>query len=259
MDIYEREKRLHEIKTNFDKPEPYPDGYEEVQEIVNNAQERVRQLDEEIRNPPKDKGPQPNLHPPGAVPNAKSQISEDERKTAIEKQKVQIKEEAWKNIENATKDGDKESDKKARDISREKLFPNEYKKLDGKEIEDAFPKERDMEASQNFADAQLKDKGDSKASKVDTVPSTQNVNMGGENKPSSMSMRFSQSLGYSKINDDIGSRKGKSAEKEATESKTPTMSMSARFTQSASYMSVGQEPERSKDKPAKEIDKDRDD
>lgn len=258
----EQEKRLRDFKANFELPEkeePFPEGYEEIEEIVTNAQERLRQLDEEFRSPPKDKGPEPRLHPPGSIPDAKSATNQEERKAAIEKQKAQIKDEAWTNIENATKDGDPASDKKARDLSRERLFPNKYKDLDQQGMENERLAEKDMQLSQDFADAQFKPKEEGKGEK-----SAGDVGKGEgkatNEKSFSMSTRFSQSLSYPNFKEDNG--KDQSVDKQLPKDKKPEMSMSFRFNQTSSFRNIDKETDISKDEPSKEtkeIDRDMDD
>ncbi|WP_138477130.1 hypothetical protein [Dyadobacter bucti] len=242
----DKNSRLEEFKSNFDFPkkeEPYPEGYEHVQKIVGDTRETLRRLDEKYKYPPKERGPQPRNVPKGEVAEPKPVSGEDVRQEQLKIEKDKVQQKAWKDIEDATKGGDPALDEKARNISRERLFPNEFKKLDRDAVDNERPKEKDLEVSQDFADAQLRGTNEKPPVKEEGTMSQSENKSDVRGKTSSMSARFSQSLSYPKLMPEIDSDKQMPVEKGKETDKEASMTMSAKFNQSSTYNRVEEGPE----------------
>jgi len=220
-----------------EKEVDYPAGFEHVQEIVRNALEQVAQKDELIKDPPKDKGPQPTLKPPGSSGPNIIPTSKDAKIKLLEEEKALIKEAAYKACEAEIKHADKEIAKEVHARFREDLYPNEFKKVSKEKIKEASKQNKPLELSQDFSDVQLKAKKEVvKKNKEETDPKY------------SMSTRFTQSLGYTRILVENNLAKDLDLEQNKSdvtkEKETGIDKMSDRFSQSMSFNKV-EEPSNS--------------
>jgi hypothetical protein len=157
-------------------------------------------------------------------------------------------------VEKRTKNIDPKISKGMREKTLNELYPNSFESMDKKEMSEQKGKPRELEASQDFVDAQRK------AQKKMGAEKENMAGKGAESqkeKPMSMSARFSQSLGYTKTLNEAEKARGKekSAEVKTTEAfksnkkevaeKDKPLSMSANFTQSLGYTKMKQGAENS--------------
>ncbi len=179
------------------KDNVFPPEYAHVGEMVREAQERIRLIDEQIKNVPKDQGPTLEYHPPGFL-RSKQPGSHDQMVSQLEKQKDQIKVDIMGKVGKETGHADPTTARKVRDVARERFYPNPYKGMDAVKMTEIPNQPKDLDASQDFVDAQRnrnpalsRTENEKDAS---DQPNVQPVREG--QKSFSMSSRFLQSLNY---------------------------------------------------------------
>ncbi|WAC11898.1 hypothetical protein [Dyadobacter pollutisoli] len=231
----------------MDNDNIYPPGYDDLDKLMRDAKAQIQQIEIQINNAERDKGPQNRLDPPGY---GKGTPANPQKTIADLKQEIEgIKTSTLSAVEKRTKGIDPKMSKGMREKSLNELYPNTFEGMDKKEMEAQRGKPKDLEVSQDFVDAQIKDHKKMEAEKENMVAKGTESQ---KEKPMSMSARFSQSLGYTKtLNEaDLARGKDKSAEmptaeafsdnkKEVVEKDKP-LSMSANFTQSLGYNKMKQ-------------------
>ncbi|SFF09165.1 hypothetical protein [Spirosoma endophyticum] len=179
----------------------FPDGYEHVQERLNETTERLQQIDDQIKNIPKEQGHTLRYNPPHfigrVVPGSRARTI-----AALKERQDQIKEDTLAKTEADTRQGDNKAGRVVRDNVREALFPNPYRTLMKEERLDEKGVRKEIEQSQDFMDAELVAKAAERkeALKQTIQPEKQDKQALKQQDKTAMSMsaRFSLSLGYTK-------------------------------------------------------------
>lgn len=179
----------------------FPDGYEHVHERLNETTERLQQIDDQIKNIPKDQGHTLRYNPPHfvgrIVPGSRARTI-----AALKERQDQIKDETLAKTESDTRQGDNKAGRVVRDNVREALFPNPYRTLTKEERLDEKGVRKEIEQSQDFMDAELVAKAAERkeALKQTIQPEKQDKQAPKQQDKTDMSMsaRFSLSLGYTK-------------------------------------------------------------
>lgn len=189
------------MKKDEDKPKPYPDGYEHVEKKVKETQERVGQLDQQIKNVPQNSKPALELRPPGFT---KPRYFGRERTIAnLEQQKTELKTDVMKQVEQGVKDADQKTARQVRDLARESLFPNPFKRMDVEQKNKFHSRPKDIEMSQNYMDAMFSESKEEPKKEEKPEP-----------KPMSMSTRFMQGLSYVRTNPTTNKSRDKDMDRE---------------------------------------------
>ena len=134
-----------------DKGEAYPPEYAHIEDKVKAAQERARQIDEQIKNVPQNSKPTLAFRPPGFT---QSRYFNRERAIAsLEQQKSELKEDTFRQVEQEVRETDPKAARLVRDNARESLFPNPFRKMsvEGKNYYGNVPK--DIEQAQDLMDS----------------------------------------------------------------------------------------------------------
>lgn len=134
------------------KDPAYPAEYAHVEQLIKDTQEAVRQMDERIKNPPSDRGPGPHYSPPGFLRSRQP----GDRAVGVDKlvaAKDTLKTERFNQVEKATQQASPEDRAQVRNQAREALFPNPYRNKTAAERDAQHGERRDLEQSQDYADA----------------------------------------------------------------------------------------------------------
>lgn len=189
-----------------DKEGTFPEGYEHVQERLNETTERLQQIDGQIKSIPKDQGHTLRYDPPKfigrVIPGSLARTI-----AALKERQDQIKEDTLVKTEADTRQGDNKASRVVRDNVREALFPNPYRTLTKEEHLEEKGVRKEIEQSQDYMDALLVAKAAERreASKQVTQPEKQDKAFSQQKDKTDMSMstRFSLSLGYTKATEKI--------------------------------------------------------
>lgn len=192
----------------------YPPEYAHIEDKVRTTQERVQQIDEQIKHVPADSKPAPKLTPLGFL--QPRHFNREEKIASLEQQKSELKGTTFSQIEHEVKNIDPKTARLVRDQSRESLYPNPFKRMDASERKSYRSMSKDVEYSQDYMDS-LFSKPEERTEKENKI----------EEKAGSMSMNFSLGLGYTKSE---------------VKPDRETGSMSARFSQGLSYTKATEEP-----------------
>ncbi|MBO0950573.1 hypothetical protein [Fibrella forsythiae] len=179
-----------------DKPESFPKGYEHTEARLDNTQGHLQAIDEQIKNTLNEQGPTLTFRPPGSgFMRSRQPGSRDQVITFLEERKNELKRDTLEQTEQDTRGGDNKAGRVVRDRVREELFPNPYRHLGKAEMGQEQTSLRDMEQAQDYMDAKLvQAAADRKAQPKEVVPSPEKK----EDTGLSMSVRFNQSLSYTK-------------------------------------------------------------
>ncbi len=187
-----------------DKSPLLPEGFEHTEERLNEAQEQILQHDEQIKNVPKDQGPRIEYKPPGYI-GTRQPGSRDRTIAFLTDRRDQIKADTLAKTEADTRSADNKTGRIVRDKVREELFPNPYRGLSREELAEHKTVSKEIEQSQDYMDAKLvaaeaeRDNEPPQETPPPTTPPTFTPNQKGN---TSISTRFSMSLGYTKLSDD---------------------------------------------------------
>ncbi|MBD2704671.1 hypothetical protein IC229_28805 [Spirosoma sp. BT702] len=183
----------------------YPAEYAHLGRKVAATKERIQQLDQQIQSVPQNSKPAPRLQPPGFT--QPRYFNRERTIGSIEQQKADLKADTFTQVEQEVREADAKTARQVRDVARESLYPNPFKRMDAKEKNSYHSKPKDMERSQDYMDTMFK------ASKTEPKKEEQTK---ADTKPISMSMRFSQSLSYSKVGEktDKSPDRGKDMERD---------------------------------------------
>lgn len=214
----------------------YPLEYSIIEQKVQNALEKIHQFDEKIKTMPNDRGPDLSYNPPGFL-KSRQLGSRNQYINSLEKAKSEVKTETWQEIQKLLKEDNTPDAKKIRDLAREDIYPNNYKSMDNAEKRGYQSQSKDIEQSQDFMrDALDRARNNAKDRELNALADSKPVEQGRDldksqdlmnglieeyqqrnspeketfdkNEPpqekgetTSMSQRFSQSLGYTKALD----------------------------------------------------------
>lgn len=193
---------MEDRENKEDKDKAFPSDYKHVGKMVRETEERIQQIDKHMENVPKDSAPALRPKQPGFL-QPRQPGSRDEMISRLEKEKGQVKEDAFAKVEKETINADPKTAVSVRDAARNRIFGNKFREMDAAQKQDVKPQTRDIETSQDYADSQRsgqvapkqKDKGEEGRAQP-------NVQSAKEGKGiSSMSARFSQSLNYTKASE----------------------------------------------------------
>ncbi|RYZ84992.1 MAG: hypothetical protein EOP04_16875 [Proteobacteria bacterium] len=181
----------------IDNEGQFPEGYEHVRERLDETTQHLKQIDEQIKNIPKDQGPTLKYNPPNfvgrVIPGSRARSI-----AALEAKQSQIKADTLAKTEADTRNGDNRSGRVIRDTVRETLYPNPYRTLTKEERREEKSTIKEIEQSQDYMDAELVARAaERKTAQKETVSKPED-----KGKESlSMSARFSLSLGYTKASE----------------------------------------------------------
>ena len=164
----------------------YPPEYDHIGEQVKKTQERIQQIDEQIKNVPQNSKPAPALRPPGFVQPKRF----DRERTIgnLENEKNQIKHDMLHQAEQEVRGADPKTARTVKDNARESLFPNPFLKMGVAEKNRHHDQSKDIETSQDYMDS-LFSRDDPKP--VKDTPEKQHTNL-------SISALFVQNLSFTK-------------------------------------------------------------
>lgn len=185
----------------MDKPDeinrPFPEGFEHIGERLNETTEHLKQIDDQIKNIPKEQGPTLKYNPPHFVGRV-IPGSRDKTRLALQNKQHEIKMGTLSATEAAMRGKDGKSGRVVRDAVRETLFPNPYRQVSQEDRLADKATHKDIEQSQDYMDAQLVERtAEREKDKQKKIEPSQNQDKSGL----SMSARFSMSLNYTKIAD----------------------------------------------------------
>jgi hypothetical protein len=144
MDTTEDENKPDEKK--------FPENRPDLDSKVNKAHSSINQINEEIKNPQKDKGPRPELKPKGAPPSIKKSTNIP----GLKREKENIIDNTLTEVDHGLKGAsDKKAAKNYRENTLENLDPNQYKGLSSEDLKKAQSEKKDINNSQKVADALL--------------------------------------------------------------------------------------------------------
>lgn len=176
------------------KEKDYPPEYAHIEDKVKAAQERVQQLDEQIKNVPQNSKPAPRLSPPGFT--QPRYFNRERAIASLEHQKADLKETTFSQVEQEVKDASPKDARLVKDNARESLYPNPFRKMSIPEKNQYNSIPKNIEQSQDLMDTFF--------SASPTTPpqaSAEKEQETSKTEFSSMSMRFSHKLGYTKTSD----------------------------------------------------------
>lgn len=185
-------------KADDEKP-VFPEGFEHVEEGLNDTMAHVEQLENQINNIPKEQGPKIKYDPPygmgRVIPGTR-----DKTRAYLQDRQHEIKINALNSTEEATRNVDGQTGRAVRDTVREKLFPNPYRQVSREDRLDDRDALKDIEQSQDYMDAELV----ARAAEHKATLKPEKPTPGKQEKSEmSMSARFSLSLGYTKAKENI--------------------------------------------------------
>jgi hypothetical protein len=185
-------------KADEEKP-VFPAGYEHVEERLNDTMAHVQQIEDQIKNIPKEQGARIIYTPPEmtgrVVPGTR-----DRTRLFLKDRQHESKMDALTKTEEATRDADGQTGRVVRDLVREKLFPNPYRQVSQEDRLDAKGEHKDIEQSQDYMDAELVARA---AERMEAMKPDKPAPEKQEKTDMSMSARFSLSLGYTKAKENI--------------------------------------------------------
>lgn len=241
----------------------YPPEYAHIEAKVRAIQERVQQLDEQIKNVPANSKPAPGLRPPGYL--SPRYFSREEKIASLEGEKAELKETIFRQIELELKNADPKVAREVKDTAREELYPNPVRQMSKQEKEQYRGIDKDIQQSQNLMDSLFTAK-QKEVVKDDFESQKETL----KKEVTSMSLRFSQGLSYNRASektDKLPDSPSKDIDLDTLfpsgpaiiekSSKEPTVLpkankdmsvMSARFSQGLSYTKVNVKTNRSPDK-----------
>jgi hypothetical protein len=208
--------------------EPFPKEYAHLEEIVKETENQIKLIDKEIETRGKNSGPAPRLNPPGyhsvGNPNKFKTIEQ------LEYEKGQIIDKTITKIEKGSKDASPEIRKSIKEKSLFRLDRNNLEDLSKDQLGNIKTHKKDIELSQKFADAQIRHaRNRNIVQNAKGNEPKQEMELKKNEKPMSMSQRFSQSLSSNKFMDE----KGRDVEATSKNSEKG-MTMSQKFSQSLS-------------------------
>ncbi|GAB4002147.1 hypothetical protein GCM10028807_60140 [Spirosoma daeguense] len=193
-----------------DKNPQLPEGFEHVEKRLNETLHQVKQIDDQLKNIPKERGPKPEYKPPYYVGRV-IPGSRDKTRIALEEKQHELKVDALSKTENDSRSAQGQEGRVVRDTVREKLFPNPYRQMSAADRHQERQTIKEIEQSQDYMDAILVER----ATQRDTPKQPDQSIKGGQNKAEmSMSARFSMSLNFTKATEKTDAQSRKSRERD---------------------------------------------
>ncbi|QMW01712.1 hypothetical protein [Spirosoma foliorum] len=131
--------------------EGYPPEYAHIEDKVQAAQERARQIDEQIKNVPQNSKPTLAFRPPGFT--QPRYFNRERAIASLEQQKSELKEDTFSQVEQEVREADPKAARQVRDQARETLYPNPFRQMDVEKKNTFHSKPKDLELSQNYMDS----------------------------------------------------------------------------------------------------------
>jgi hypothetical protein len=178
----------------------FPEGYEYMKDMADEAARQSKELDERIKNIPSEDIQQTRhrlqFNPPGAA-RAENAWAKRENREDLEEQKKQIETDLMKRIDRdlTQNEVDAKIAAQVKNATIETIHPNLFKDKTKEEMDKIKDMEKDPQHSQDFM-RKLLDDQHKKGKEAETVKteSKQQTEM-------SMSARFNQTLGYTKYSE----------------------------------------------------------
>jgi hypothetical protein len=170
----------------------YPAGYTSIGQRVDATIQRIRGIDQQMENVPKDSKPAFELHPPGVRRPFNPPGQQARRLEYLQSEREKTFTDAWKQIEKETPVAKGKEATVARDTARQALFPNPYRHLNKEGLSTERLQSRDLEKSQDYMDAVRIAKAAERAMTAQEEQPVLPANE--EKKPMSLSERYSQKL-----------------------------------------------------------------
>ena len=172
----------------------FPAGYEHVEERLNDTIKHVQQLEDQIKNIPKEQGPTVKYNPPYSIGRVMPGTA-DRTRAYLRGREYDTKMDMLSETEDATRNAGGKTGRVVRDIVREKLFPSPYRQVSQADRLSDRGTLKDIEQSQDYMDAELVVRA---AERKDAPKPEKSVK-----SEMSMSARFSHSLGYTRATEKI--------------------------------------------------------
>ena len=186
-----------------------PEGFDHVAERLQNTTQRLGEIDKQIDSLPKDRGLSLEYRPPYFV--GQKPGLQQRNLVALKEMQHQLKTDTLAKTEADTRDVNQQDGRVVRDQVREKLFPNPYRQLSPEDRLADKHTSKEIEQSQDYMDAQLVAKAAERKAVIKTEKALPNKT---EKEASSMSARFSLSLGYTKATTKDDTAPAKSPDKD---------------------------------------------
>lgn len=193
---------------------PFPEHLEYIEEMVTEARKKTELIDKQLDRTPREfKEPDPYVpryNPPGFLKPAK-QSNPVNVVYNLEKQKADIETGVNVRVEREIEalSLDDETAKKVREATFHKMNPNAFEGKSDKEMEGLRKAPKDMNYSQDYM-RQLRTNFKAKEAEEKSTSASTSVADKKEEKTLSMSARFTQSLGYTKVQEQKSPGPGKS-------------------------------------------------
>lgn len=188
------------MSQNDDTKSRFPEGYEHTEARLAETTERIQALDEQIKNMPKDRGPDLTLRPPGFL-RSRQPGTRDQAVSFAKQQIETLKTDTLAKTEQDTRNWDNKDGRVVRDTVREGLFPNPFRAMSKAELAQEQTVSRDIEKSQDYMDAKLVQAAAQQKVVSKEISPTPDKK---EQDRMSMSARFSTSLGYTQSSKNVG-------------------------------------------------------
>lgn len=127
----------------------YPEGYEHVEDRVNQTKRQVRDIDKQIENLPPNSKPAPRPAPPG-MRGSGPFVNRDRAMSLLQDRREQLLQEGWTSIEKDTRSPENKNAGAARDTAREALFPNPFRKMSLNERAEECDKLQHIQHKQDY-------------------------------------------------------------------------------------------------------------
>ncbi len=145
----------------------YLADFAHVAERMRQTNERLRAIEEQIKNAPKDRGPELSYPAPGFI-RSRQPGHRDQWIASLEKHRNEVKAETIAWAEEALRDTDPTSARLVRDQVREDLYPNPFKEMDAAQKQKFRGQTRDLEQTQDYMDSMF--------TRNQPVPAKENTN-----------------------------------------------------------------------------------
>ncbi|PMD95706.1 hypothetical protein BWI97_13990 [Siphonobacter sp. BAB-5405] len=182
------------------KEHAFPAGFEFIEEMAKEAREKIKVLDKQLDRTPREmdtpQSPVPRYNPPGFLKPVKP-INPAHVVYDLEKKKETIEADVNKRVEHLIEkfDLDDETAKQLRQATLHTLHPNPFEGKSKKEMEMLSKVKKDINYSQDYMIQRKRNFQQEEKEK----PSFIREEASKEKKPFSISLRFTQSLSYTKV------------------------------------------------------------
>lgn len=187
-------------KDDYDEEHQYPQGYEYLNEMTDEATKQIKELDERIKSIPTESISQIKLrlqyHPFAMGKSVKAFENRDSRE-GLEEQIKQVETKLMTKIDRFldASDADPEEARGVKKVAIARIYPGAFKDATKKELERARPMEKDPQYSQDFM---LRIRADERKRFRNREVTKSEPTKEKATKPMSMSDKFSAKLSYTK-------------------------------------------------------------